>query len=717
MAEFAQLVLAVDAQGVKSGTAALDRLETQARQTERATESMNAAGRAVGPSFSIAGGGARMLTQQLSQVGQQTMATGNFMQALAIQLPDIGLAFGAVGTAAGLLAGIGLPILGSALFGAGEDAKSFSDSMDEVESSLRQLDEVAFRATSDGLAELEARYGSLTAEVRGLIDALNDKALMENAQALQDAFSAITDELGAGFGSATGDIQELFNQTARQANVTLNAIEAIGDAETFDEMADQAAAFRQQLEVAQGGIANMSDEALSLWNRFVDIEDAARASARATGEVSEAVHQSALEAAGLNAQASLMSANFGNAAGAAWGIVSALSAAVSEAITLSNAQSAFRAENLAAGVTEDERGNTGNIANAIHNDLRAAAVERYGSALTGVGRAAGGAAQATEELASITETLDDILQGAADPVQEWRDGLQSIADNGIGGVADAIRDFGQSGFEDFSGFMDGMVDAAATAIEDITAQFASRSLASALGSFAGPVGGLLGGLVGGLFGGLFGGGGSTPYEETEQYDIDQEKAALIRQMHELEGHSNYLKRQEIKDLDQSNRALGRRIQQLEDEAEAAAEAARIADERMSLQMQLWELEGNTEAIRAAQLEQLDESNRALQEQIWAQQDLAAATAETTRAIEEAVAAISPGDYSTRFEYDRAIALAKNGYIPTTAGTPTTAASVAAEQSAQTANLSRQMSTLTTYMKQMLDLQFEWDRNGLLTVTS
>lgn len=49
-------------------------------------------------------------------------------------------------------------------------------------------------------------------------------------------------------------------------------------------------------------------------------------------------------------------------------------------------------------------------------------------------------------------------------------------------------------------------------------------------------------------------------------------------------------------------------------------AADILSERQDLEKQLLELQGNTAAIREMELAQLDESNRALQQQIWALQD-------------------------------------------------------------------------------------------------
>lgn len=78
-------------------------------------------------------------------------------------------------------------------------------------------------------------------------------------------------------------------------------------------------------------------------------------------------------------------------------------------------------------------------------------------------------------------------------------------------------------------------------------------------------------------------------------------------------------------------------------AQDAASAAAIADERLSLERQLLEVQGNTAALRALDLAQLDESNRALQQQIWALQDQqkaadeAAAAAEKLRSAWESIA--------------------------------------------------------------------------------
>ena len=66
-------------------------------------------------------------------------------------------------------------------------------------------------------------------------------------------------------------------------------------------------------------------------------------------------------------------------------------------------------------------------------------------------------------------------------------------------------------------------------------------------------------------------------------------------------------------------------------AQDAASAAAIADERLSLQRRMLEVQGDTAALRALDLAQLDASNWALQQQIWALED-------QTKAAEDAAAA-------------------------------------------------------------------------------
>uniref|UniRef100_UPI00196AAA6B hypothetical protein n=1 Tax=Caldimonas tepidiphila TaxID=2315841 RepID=UPI00196AAA6B len=67
---------------------------------------------------------------------------------------------------------------------------------------------------------------------------------------------------------------------------------------------------------------------------------------------------------------------------------------------------------------------------------------------------------------------------------------------------------------------------------------------------------------------------------------------------------------------------------------AEQRAAEVARERAGIETQLLQLQGDTAALRARQLEQLDPSNRALLEQVFALQDQQEAAEEARRAAEQ-----------------------------------------------------------------------------------
>lgn len=110
--------------------------------------------------------------------------------------------------------------------------------------------------------------------------------------------------------------------------------------------------------------------------------------------------------------------------------------------------------------------------------------------------------------------------------------------------------------------------------------------------------------------------------------ILRERQDLEKQILELQGNTVALRAAELAQLDPSNRALQERIYALKDEAAIMAE-------RAGLEQQLLQLTGDTAALRAKELAALDPSNRALQMHIWALQDAQAAQAEAQKQAEEA----------------------------------------------------------------------------------
>lgn len=135
----------------------------------------------------------------------------------------------------------------------------------------------------------------------------------------------------------------------------------------------------------------------------------------------------------------------------------------------------------------------------------------------------------------------------------------------------------------------------------------------------------------------------------ERNRIAQERSGLERQLLELQGDTAAIRALERAALDETNRALYDQVNALKDsqaaaqaatqaEASLAAERERIASERGGLQRQLLELQGDTAAIRELERNALDESNRALYDQITALQDSQAAAEATARANAEAAQA-------------------------------------------------------------------------------
>ena len=117
---------------VGSATSELGKITTAAGRANAGSADLAASLAKTGNAANGASPTIKGFAQQLSQVGQQGAATGQYLQALAIQLPDIGLMFGSLGAAAGLLAGIALPTLMAAFGGASEKAAALAAATKEL---------------------------------------------------------------------------------------------------------------------------------------------------------------------------------------------------------------------------------------------------------------------------------------------------------------------------------------------------------------------------------------------------------------------------------------------------------------------------------------------------------------------------------------------------------------------------------------------------------
>ncbi|WP_105436421.1 hypothetical protein [Neorhizobium tomejilense] len=176
----------------------------------------------------------RMASMQLSQVAQQVQAGTGFLQALAIQLPDLALGFGPIGIAAGVAAGLVLTYFGNILSAApganmslAEQSKLIRTVADDWGDATPQL-----RAYADELERL--------AKARDLLAAGNTAAAAQFTP-IVDILASINKEYTAavrnlrGYGEDTaGVVQSLTNTFA-----TLQSKIVEGKANTVDLKAAQ----------------------------------------------------------------------------------------------------------------------------------------------------------------------------------------------------------------------------------------------------------------------------------------------------------------------------------------------------------------------------------------------------------------------------------------------------------------------------------------------
>ena len=101
----------------------------------------------------------RQASMQLSQVAQQGSVTGNYLQALAIQLPDLALGFGTVGIIAGALAGsLAIPLY-NAIVGVDERTKKYNKT---IQDTIAGLKSVRLEAVQGAIEELDRQIEKAT---------------------------------------------------------------------------------------------------------------------------------------------------------------------------------------------------------------------------------------------------------------------------------------------------------------------------------------------------------------------------------------------------------------------------------------------------------------------------------------------------------------------------------------------------------------------------
>ncbi len=223
---------------------------------------------------------ARMMALQLSQVAQQTQVTGNFLQSLAIQLPDLALGFGPIGIAAGIAAGAALTYFSSISSSAPDSAAALKQQAELIQDvadrwgaavpalqsyvnelerakdvgDLKQaydaLERVNWDTVRAPLEDINIQFADMIISLRQAgeksedIDKLNDTfqtlrkgvedgtASVSDLQAVQDALTGsmrssgiqAVDDFAAAFGGLANQIFRAANEAKRLSEERLNAL-------------------------------------------------------------------------------------------------------------------------------------------------------------------------------------------------------------------------------------------------------------------------------------------------------------------------------------------------------------------------------------------------------------------------------------------------------------------------------------------------------------
>ena len=436
--DIAELSIRVDSAGAIKGITDLDKLTAAAGKAEGAVENVGTASKGAGVGMANlsrtttgAGNSMRMAAQQLSQVGQQTMATGNFVQALAIHLPDLGLAFGAAGAAASLLAGIALPLVVNAMMGTGQSAKALTDTMNTMDDAVGAYVKAAQAAIAP-TDQLASSYGSLAGAAQGALRAIADVKQVEAINAITTAIQTLDGTLmqsaivGQSMGHAVFGKQLIddFGMAADEIARLQNAINALSSASGMKEQAAAAEQVRIAMLGAFGSVEAMPAPMQQAYAQLAQITIKA-------GETQGALEQSGSFLASMSGAASALTGLFNSAAGAAGGMSDQLSAAAKNAWSIAQAWNVALAPGAATRGLPDERGSQrGSRQSAAQFNTDAWKKANWGGATFGSGaKGGGGGGAGTDDFAAHLKQLQDDLMTEKQTTDAWyADAQKTLAD-------------------------------------------------------------------------------------------------------------------------------------------------------------------------------------------------------------------------------------------------------------------------------------------------
>jgi hypothetical protein len=412
-------------------TADVTSLQLNLAKGAKATADFGAKAGKLGGAMSSLKGNARGLAQQLNQVAQQTAASGNFMQALAIQLPDMAGMFGAVGAAVGAVAGLVLPTLINALSESGGASKAATEAIDALGKATSTY-LTAAKDAAQPTADLAAQYGVLTAQAAAALDAKRAVAFQEAMDAVNAATQKVIASMALvgesfGVGATVTKVAELADEAglAEDQIANLNAaLNNLMNARGIEAQASAAAALQRQLLAAYGSVEKMPGPIAKAYGLLADlVVEASKVSTEAR-KVAMAFDAAAAAGAGIKSAVSGLESMIGAAASQAWNLAGGLWDAAKARVAAEKAVTDMSAANQRGSMVYSGRG--GDPRDFVV-PTPAAANTFSGSAYTPTGGGGGGGG--TDDAAERLKAMQDQFASEAElQMQEYERQLSDLAE-------------------------------------------------------------------------------------------------------------------------------------------------------------------------------------------------------------------------------------------------------------------------------------------------
>ncbi len=163
-------------------------------------------------------------------------------------------------------------------FAAGEETRSFSDSLSDAESRINELRRATDTLAGNNLRQLREEYGHLNTALDEHLERLRKVAELEAGMANADMIASIRDGLtsdGNVFTNNVDAVRRAFETTNDQARTLLGLMNQVKSARTFEQQAEAVTRLRQAVESTTGGLDKSEGAARGVLVQLVRAEDAA----------------------------------------------------------------------------------------------------------------------------------------------------------------------------------------------------------------------------------------------------------------------------------------------------------------------------------------------------------------------------------------------------------------------------------------------------------